>query len=447
MQAMERAAQLFQAGRFDEAEALCHEIQRSAGGRHFYAWHLLSVIALHRGRHPAAVDLASRALELDPTQVEVLCNRGAALRALGRYQEALADYDSALATAPAHGAAHNNRGVALAALNRYDDARAAYDRALAIDPHDERARFNRALALLVSGDLPAGFADFESRWRGSDTQAGPRPMQAPQWTGREPLAGKTILLHAEQGLGDSIQFARYVPLVAGRGATVILEAHGGLGPLLQGLNGVTRVITRGEALPQHDFHCPLMSLALAFGTTLDTIPHAVPYLEAPQEHLERWRARLGARRRPRVGLAWSGSTTLRNDRNRSIALEQLAPLRALPFDFHSLQKEVRPGDAAALASGPPVETFGDELADFRDTAALVQLMDLVISVDTAVAHLAGALAKPVWILLPWSPDWRWLLGRRESPWYPTARLWRQASPGDWRGVIERVREEARTTLG
>lgn len=447
MQAMERAARLFQGGRWDEAEALCHEIQRGEGGRHFYAWHLLSVIALHRGRHQAAAEFATRALALDPRHVEVLCNRGAALRGLGRHEEALADYDAALAIAPTHGAAHNNRGVALAALNLHEDARAAYDRALAIDPRDERARFNRALALLVRGNLPAGFADFESRWTGSDTQAGPRPMHAPQWTGRESLSGKTMLLHAEQGLGDSIQFARYVPLVAERGAAVIVEAHAGLGPLLHGLRGVTRVVARGEALPQHDLHCPLMSLALAFGTTLDTIPNAVPYLDAPQEHLERWRARLGARGRPRVGLAWSGSTTLRNDRNRSIALEQLAPLRELPFDFHSLQKEVRPGDAAALASGPPIASFGDELADFRDTAALVQLMDLVISVDTAVAHLAGALAIPVWVLLPWSPDWRWLLERSDSPWYPTARLWRQARAGDWHGVIQRVREEARSTLG
>jgi hypothetical protein len=446
MQAMERAAQLFQAGRWDEAEALCHEIQRSEGGRHFYAWHLLSVIALHRGQHEAAADLATRALALDPRHVDVLCNRGAALRSLGRYEEALADYDAALAIAPTHGAAHNNRGVALAALNLHDDARAAYDQALAINPRDDRARFNRALAELVRGDLAAGFADFESRWTGSDTQAGPRPMQAPQWTGREPLAGKTILLHAEQGLGDSIQFARFVPQVAERGATVILEAHGGLGPLLQPLKGVTRVIVRGEALPPHDFHCPLMSLALAFGTTLDTIPDAVPYLDAPQEHLERWRSRLGERTRPRVGLAWSGSTTLKNDRNRSIALGHLAPLRELPFDFYSLQKEVRPGDMAALASGPPIASFGDELADFRDTAALVQAMDLVISVDTAVAHLAGALAKPVWVLLPWSPDWRWLLGRSDSPWYPTARLWRQARAGDWPGVIQRVREQASAAL-
>ena len=447
MQAMQRAAELFQAGRWDEAEALCHEIQRRERGRHFYAWHLLSVIALHRGQHEAAAELATRALALEPRHVDVLCNRGAALRNLGFHEQALADYDAAIAVAPANLAAHNNRGVALAALNRYDEALDAYERALAIDPADARARFNRGLAHLVRGDLKAGFTDFESRWTGSDTQAGPRPMPAPQWSGREPLAGKTILLHAEQGLGDSIQFARFVPQVAERGATVIVEAHGGLGPLLEPLPGISRVIARGDPLPPHDLHCPLMSLALAFGTTLDTIPNAVPYLRAPQGHLARWRERLGERRRPRVGLAWSGSTTLRNDRNRSIPLAQLAALREMPFEFFSLQKEVRPADAAALASGAPIAGFAAELADFRDTAALVELMDVVISVDTAVAHLAGALAKPVWVLLPWSPDWRWLLGREDSPWYPTARLWRQSRAGDWAGVIERVRDAARTIPG
>ena len=438
MQAMERAAGLFQAGRWDEAEALCNEIERAEGGKHFYAWHLLSVIALHRGQHEAAAELATRALALDPRHVDVLCNRGAALRNLGRYQEALVDYESALAVNPGHGAAHNNRGVALAALNRYAEAQEAYERALAINARDDRARFNRGLARLVRGDLAAGLADFEARWTGSDTQAGHRPMGTPQWTGREPIEGKTVLLHAEQGLGDSIQFARFVPRVAQRGATVILETHGSLGPLLEQMPGVSRVIARGDPIPPHDFHCPLMSLALAFGTTLATIPSEVPYLRAPTGHVERWRARLGPRARARVGLAWSGSTTLRNDRNRSIPLAELARLRALPFDFIALQKDVRASDEEALRAGPALATFGDELSDFRDTAALVELTDLVISVDTAVAHLAGAMAKPVWVLLPWSPDWRWMLDRTDSPWYPTARLWRQSRPADWQGVIARL---------
>jgi len=441
MQAMQRAAALFQAGRLDEAEAQCHEIERLEGGRHFYAWHLLSVIAAHRGRHQESADFAGRALAIDPRNVEVLSNRGAALRNLGRVEEALADYERAIAIAPRHGPAHLNRGVALAALNRYAEAHAAYDRALEIDPGDDRARFNRALARLVRGDLSGGFADFEARWTGSDTQAGPRQLAAPQWSGPEPLAGRTILLHAEQGFGDAIQFSRYVPQVAARGARVVLEAHAGLAPLLAELPGVSQVVARGEALPPFDLHCPLMSLAAAFGTTLETIPAAIPYLKAPAAHAERWRARLGTRKRPRVGLAWSGSTTLRNDRNRSIALAELARLRALPLEIFALQKEIRAGDAAALASGPAITNPGDDLVDFRDTAALIDQMDLVVSVDTAVAHLAGAMGKPVWVLLPWSPDWRWLLERADSPWYPTARLWRQPRAGDWASVIEGVAGE------
>jgi ADP-heptose:LPS heptosyltransferase len=210
--------------------------------------------------------------------------------------------------------------------------------------------------------------------------------------------------------------------------------------------GVSRAIARGEPLPEFDLHCPFMSLALAFGTTLETIPADVPYVRAPEAHLDQWRQRLGERTAPRVGLAWSGSPTLRNDRNRSLALAELAALRESPFSFHALQKDLRAADVAALATGRPIATYAEELADFRDTAALTTLMDLVISVDTSIAHLAGALARPVWVLLPWSPDWRWLLERSDSPWYPTARLWRQARAGDWAGVIERVRIEARRTL-
>lgn len=447
MEEMQRAVALFQAGRLDEAEAACQEIERVQGGRHFYAWHLLSVIAAHRGRHEASAEMATRALALDPRHVEALCNRGAALRNLGRYAHALADYERALALAPSHGAAHNNRGVALAALNRHGEAEDAYERALAIDARDDRARFNRGLARLVRGDLARGLADFEARWTGSDTQAGPRKLPAPQWSGREPLEGRTILLHAEQGLGDAIQFARYVPRVANLGATVMLEAHPALVPLLAQLPGVARTIARGEPLPAFDLHCPLMSLALAFGTTLETIPAEVPYLQAPPDHLDRWRERLGPRSRPRVGLAWSGSTTLRNDRNRSIPLAALDRLRALPLAFYSLQREVRPADAAALASGPPMQHFGEALADFRDTAALVELMDLVVSVDTAVAHLGGALARPTWVLLPWSPDWRWLLDREDSPWYPTMRLWRQPAAQDWDGVLSRLAPELARLAG
>jgi len=440
MASMEQAVGMFRAGRLDQAEAACIEIARAHGGHHFYAWHLLSVIAALRGQHDRSAEMASRALAVDPSNVEALSNRGAALRNLDRPAEALADYDRAIALAPTHAPAHTNRGVALAAMNRFAEAQAAYDRALSLAPNDARARFNRALARLVQGDLAGGFADHEARWTGSDTQQGPRPFTAPQWNGEE-IAGRTILLHAEQGLGDTIQFARYVPLVARRGARVVLEAHGSLAALLAQLPGVEAVIERGQPLPPHDLHCPLMSLPLAFRTTLESIPADVPYLHAPQGHRARWRERLGERVRPRVGLAWSGSATLKNDRNRTIALERLAKIRTLPLDFFALQKDLRPQDRAALERGPELRTFGDELADFRDTAALAELMDVVVSVDTSVAHLAGAMGRRVWLMLPFSPDWRWLQDRRDSPWYPTMRLWRQPRAGDWDTVLTAIEAE------
>ncbi len=269
----------------------------------------------------------------------------------------------------------------------------------------------------------------------------PRDFAQPQWRG-EDIAGKTILLHAEQGFGDTIQFVRYAPLVAAKGASVILEAPDSLMPLLDGFNGVTTMIAHGQALPPFDLHCPLMSLPLAFGTTLATIPENGPYLRAPAERLEKWRTRLGALSGKRVGLVWSGKPAHKNDRNRSIALSRLAPLLAVAgVNFVSLQQDYRDADRAELANYPQLVRLDRELADFADTAAAVAALDLVITVDTAVAHLAGAMGKPVWILLSHVLDWRWLLERSDSPWYPSARLYRQAAIGDWDGVIARLAQD------
>jgi tetratricopeptide (TPR) repeat protein len=431
--AIERAAALFGAGRLGEAQSLCDFILR-ADPRHFYALHLAGAIALRRGGLEDCVAYATRALEIDPRHVEALCNRGAALRRLNRIDAALADYDRALAVDARSALALNNRGVALAALNRHDEAIASYTASLARKPDDASATFHRGLSRLVSGDFGGGWRDLEARWGGAETQGPARQFAQPQWSGREDVNGKTVLLHAEQGLGDTIHLCRYAALVRDRGAHVVFEAQPALAGLLASLEGVDAVITQGATLPPFDYHLPVMSLPRAFATTLDTIPARIPYLHAPEEHVSRWRARLGEQRAPRIGLAWSGSATLVNDRNRSIALADLEPLRAMEATFVSLQKEVRDADRAALRSATPLLHFGAELTDFRDTAALVSQMDLVISVDTAVAHLAGAMGKPTWILLPFSPDWRWL-GRDDSPWYPTARLFRQPAIGDWQRVI------------
>jgi hypothetical protein len=394
---------------------------------------------VNTGRPDEALDYETRALSLRPNDIEALCNRGIALRMLGRIDEALAEYDRVLRLKPRFIAALNLKGVALAAQNRHADAIGCYTEAIAVDWKYAPARFNRSLSELLRGDFDAGWHDFEWRWGGSDTQIARRDFRRSQWQGEDP-AGRTILVHAEQGLGDAIQFCRYVPLLAKRGANVILEAQPPLVELFSALPA--RVIRWGDSLPEFDWHCPVMSLGFAFGTRLETIPANVPYLRAPPDHVERWRAKLAAHPRPWVGIAWSGSPTLRNDRNRSMPLARLGALREGTATYVSVQKDVRESDRGALTTCGVVH-FGGDLEDFRDTAALVELMDLVISVDTVAAHLAGAMAKPVFVLLPFASDWRWLVGRRDSPWYPTAKLFRQDRAGDWAPVIARVAEALR----
>ena len=304
-------------------------------------------------------------------------------------------------------------------------------------PGDARPHWNKALALLLAGDYAPGWALYEYRWKNDETKHHRRDFAHPLWLGDTPLAGKTILLHAEQGLGDTIQFCRYAKHVAELGARVILQVQPSLLPLLGSVEGVAQLVGEGKALPEFDLHCPLLSLPHALRASVDCIPSHVSYLTADAVRVGQWQQRLGPRQRPRVGLAWSGAAGHDNDRNRSIALAEL--LRHLPagVDYISLQKDLRPADAAVIA-GSALRHFGDDLRDFADTAALCELMDVVISVDTSVAHLAGALGRPTWVLLPHAPDWRWLLGTDRSPWYPTARLYRQGADGAWAGVLDRL---------
>jgi tetratricopeptide (TPR) repeat protein len=390
-------------------------------------------------RHDEALGEFDAALALAPGHPIAQYNRGVALFGLRRHAEALSAYDATLAALPGHAQAWNNRGCALAALNRNADAVASYDKAIAIRDDYADAHFNQALALLLLGDLRRGFEQYEWRWRRTGMPQR-RGHGRPRWLGEYPLQRKTILLNAEQGLGDTIQFARYVPLLARSGAGVVLEVQPALQPLLAGIEGATRVIARGESLPAFDVHCHLGSLPLALKTEPATIPAAIPYLSPDTQRLAKWGARLEALERPRVAIAWSGSAQHSNDQNRSIPFSRLAPLlAAASAQFISIQHDVRAEETVALAADPRVIVIGDELADFADTAAVAALADLVITVDTSVAHLAGALGRPVWILLPFAPDWRWGLEGDSSAWYPTARLFRQPAPGDWDGVLTEVR--------
>jgi tetratricopeptide (TPR) repeat protein len=390
------------------------------------------------GRFEEALTQYDALLAMHPAQPELLVNRGSALTSLGRLDEAVEAFDRALALRPDYVKARLGRGAALAAHNRHQDALNDFDAVLAADKNNADAQHNAALSLLTLGDYARGFQKYEARWLRTGMPRR-RSIGKPLWLGEYPLARKTILVHAEQGLGDTIQFARYVPQLARAGAKVVLEVQPALCSLLSRLDGVASVIARGEALGAYDVHCPAGSLPLALRTEVSSIPLNVPYLAANEDRMAKWRERIERLPSPRIALAWAGSADHANDRNRSIAFERLAPLLAGQGSFISIQRELRAGDAEALARSN-VAHVGDALADFDDTAAVLSLADLVISVDTSVVHLAGAMARPVWVLLPFQPDWRWLLDREDSPWYPTARLFRQPKPGDWESVIARVRD-------
>jgi hypothetical protein len=333
-----------------------------------------------------------------------------------------------------------NLGTAFQAKNDLPAALANYRQAIALRPALPQAHFNEAVCLLLAGEMREGWQKYEYRWQ-CEQRKFKRSFTPPLWLGADSLTGKTLLVYPEQGLGDTLQFVRYVPLLAARGATVLLEVQPRLHTLMNSLPGAKAVYARGEVLPDFDVHCPLLSLPLAFSTTLNDIPASVPYLQAPADKVAHWRERLGSSHAPRIGVVWSGGPYHKTDHLRSIPLEQFKAVLDPNIRFFSLQKEVKEPDAVILAATPEITPLGEQIADFADTAAIIANLDLVISVDTAVAHLAGALGKPTWILLPFAPDWRWLLGRDDSPWYPSARLFRQTTPGDWDSVLQRVRLE------
>jgi tetratricopeptide (TPR) repeat protein len=432
---------------FNRGRAL-HELDRAAEAGECYrralvlrpdhanAHNNLGNILLTLNRPREAIGCIEAALALQPDYADAHSNLGIALHALDRYAEATASYARALAIRPDHADAHNNLGLALRDMNRHEEAIACFEKAQAVKPDMVDAQVNEALARLALGDFDAGWKKYQ--WRlltaGFHRRRNPRPL----WLGNWDLAGKTILLHGEQGLGDTLQFARYVPHVARQGARVILAVQRPLAPLLAGLAGVADLRAQGDAIPPYDCYCPLPTLPLAFHTKVDTIPADVPYVSVPPERTAQWRPALEAVGRPRVGLMWAGNLAHPN-RRRWIPLPLLLPLVDLPpFHFVALQRDLPEGDAALLESTRVTTFLGERQADLADTAAVIAALDLVITVDTSIAHLAGALGKPTWVLLPFSADWRWLRHRNDSPWYPTARLFRQPALGDWAGAVAQV---------
>lgn len=380
-------------------------------------------------------------LALAPDHVDALTRRGVALVEFGRYDEALAAHGAALRIDPDYIDAYLNRGNVYAFLNQFDAALADYAAVMARQPEHADANFNEALARLCLGDFHRGWPKYEYRWRCKHFAPARPRLPQPVWRGDQDVRGKTVLLCAEQGMGDAIQFVRYAPLVAARGAKVLVGVHRPLQAVLTSVPGVAQVIADGESLPDFDLHCPMLSLPLAFGTELATIPSTVPYIRPLPDRMARWQGRVPQNGRLRVGVCWAGTAVHPGDRRRSIPLDLFANiLSAGGVDFVSLQKDVSAAQAAILDTHGVVQ-LGQDLADFADTAAVVAMLDLVISVDTSVAHLAGAMGKAVGVLVPFAPDFRWMLHRTDSPWYPTMRLFRQSAVGDWHGPIERLRQE------
>jgi tetratricopeptide (TPR) repeat protein len=400
----------------------------------------------HLDRQEEALKAYERAVTLNPALAQAWSNQGAALSHLDRPDEAMASFAKALELKPDYTQAWFNRGNAYHALGQLEEAINHYQHATTLDPSYGEAHWNKSLALLSQGRLSEGWQAYE--WRKKLDQPGwvHRVLKEPFWDGTQSLEGRTILLHSEQGFGDTLQFCRYAERVAQRGATVLLEVQPALKDLMQSLAGPHQVFASGEALPPFDLHCHLLSLPHAFDTHLESIPSRVPYLRPDPSLVAHWRFQIGPDLRPCLGVVWSGNATHTNDKHRSMPLNTL--LSALPDDWQwiSLQKEVRPEDDAVLAATPALRHFGAALRTYADTAALCSLMDVVVCVDTSVAHLAGALGRPVQLLLPTNPDWRWLRGRSDTPWYPSMTLLRQNKLDDWREPLALLRKYLATKV-
>lgn len=437
-EALNTALQHHQAGRLSEAEAIYRQILQ-AQPDHPGAHHLLGMIAYQVGKHDIAVEYVKQAIALNPAVAEFHNNLGTVYLDQDQVEAARPHFATALQLQPDYVEAHYNMGNLLRNEGKFEEAVAQYRQALRLKPDYAGAHWNLSLVLLLTGNFTEGWQEHEWRWAADVGRPWKRDFPQPLWDGTD-ISGRTILLHAEQGFGDALQFVRYVPLVAKRGARVVLECQPELKALFKSAKGVKVLVAKGEPLPEFDVHAPLLSLPRIFGTTLETIPAPVSYLSVNSKLAAAWRDRMGGGSKTfKVGVAWSGNPTQGNNRNRSASLDLFAPLGQVGgVTFYSLQKGGAAQEAASPPKGMTLIDLTAELKDFADTAALLNNLDLVVTVDTAVAHLAGAMGKPVWTLLTFAPDWRWLLKRRDCPWYPTMQLFRQERPGDWAGTVARV---------
>jgi tetratricopeptide (TPR) repeat protein len=433
--------------RFEEAFAhfdLCDQLQPN----HALTLHMRALALRGLKRFEESLADNRRAHALNPADPNTCNNIGDALQSLGRQEEAVEWFDKALELNPDFIQAINNKAFSLGQLHRFDEAFAIYAHLKRLGANTAAGDWNLSLLHMLTGNFEEGWAGREARWHAPVLPCGYPKFSKPMWLGQESIEGKTVLIHVDEGLGDSIQFARYVPMVAARGARVILAVADAVHPLLTGMPGVAQCIPLSVGSPPpFDLHCPMSSLPLAFGTRLDTIPSAVSYLPPPAEaRIRAWEDRLGPHDKLRVGLVWSGNPAHKNDHNRSLPLQALSRILEVDATFVSLQKDPKADDKAFLRERTAIIDLTEHLTDFSETAALVSCLDLVITVDTSVAHLAAALGRPTWILLPYVPDYRWLLDRDDSPWYPTVRLFRQTKTRDYASVLERVRTALQTRI-
>ena len=434
-----RGAILHQLKRFEESLASYSQVVHlKPNDAEAYSNQGVLLQELKRGEE--ALERYAKALALKPDYAEVLSNQALTLQDLNRLDEALMSCDQAISIKPDFAQAYSNRGNVLKDLQRLDEARSDYDQAIALNPDYAEAYFNKSLIEIVTGNFSEGWSLHEWRIKEQKKKAFYYNFHSLAWRGQESIQGKRVFIHHEQGLGDSIQFCRYIAMVKSLGASIILEVPKPLVSFISSMACEMQVISNGMPIPEFDAFCPIMSLPYAFKTSIDTIPFHTPYLFPDKEKVKRWQNKLGESNMPRVGLVWSGNHDHKNDHNRSVRLEDLLTCIDLPIEWHSLQKEYRLHEIELLNQHPEIHQHQNDLTDFSDTAALIACMDLVISVDTSVAHAAGAIGKPVWILLPFIPDYRWLLDREDSPWYPNAKLFRQNENRSWADVIHRVKQ-------
>lgn len=432
-----------------------------ANPQHAEAYYNRGVIFKEECNYPEALICYQQAIALNSQYMEAYNNCGNVLIQLRRFEDALLHFQKAIQLNQNYAYAYNGQGNALMELKRFDDALLSYENAILLNssskanqaentlPNQKKRTpdadladpyWNKAMLKILLGECEEGWKLYEYRRHRSGQKESYPDYDQPLWIGQETIKDKVLYIYPEQGLGDFIQFCRYIPLAEQLGAKIVLKTPAALHSIIKAMELKARLADKDEKVTSFDFHCPIMSLPLAFKTTLDSVPNTAPYLHADNAKKLYWKEKFANETRLKVGLVWSGSKDHKKDHDRSLRLEQLTPLLDLPVAFYSLQKEVREEDQATLSRLDQIQEYAEELNDFSDTAALVDNLDLIISVDTSVAHLAGAMAKDVWIMISYLPDYRWMLDRDDSPWYPTATLFRQPAIGDWESVIGNVKQ-------